>query len=174
MSLMSWKYTRTHMQRIRKKNTAVKILHRRLTAAWKQCCFTVGTTSPALRAEAPGSEECEQFTLCVTFSTCNMQNAPCYSVLTNLACIKNSSRYTKAAHSLHAVEEWEGTVPSLPHSSWSWEQQRTENRDEPTKAFSLCKSVSTGKQEEPFRSSNRSLEMMKYRNKIYLINQSHL
>lgn len=175
MSLISCKYTHTHMQRIRKKSTAVKILHRRLIAAWKQRFFAVGTTSPAVRAEAPGSEEREQFTLCMTFSTCNMQNAPCYSASTNLACVKSSSWYTKATHSLHAMGWWEGTVPSLLASSWYWEQQRTEkDRDEPTKALSLCKSVSASKQERHFRSSHRSLEMMKYQNKIYLINQSHL
>lgn len=163
------------MQRIRKKSTAVKILHRCLTATWKQRFFAVGTTSPAVRAEAPGSEEREQFTFCMTFSTCNMQNAPCYSASTNLACIKSSSWYTKAAYSLPAMGWWEGTVPSLLASRWCWEQQRTEKeRDEPTKALSLCKSVSAGKQERHFRSSDISLEMMKYQNKIYLINQSHL
>lgn len=175
MSLISCKYTHTHMQRIRKKSTAVKILHRCLTATWKQRFFAVGTTSPAVRAEAPGSEEREQFTFCMTFSTCNMQNAPCYSASTNLACIKSSSWYTKAAYSLPAMGWWEGTVPSLLASRWCWEQQRTEkDRDEPTKALSLCKSVSAGKQERHFRSSDISLEMMKYQNKIYLINQSHL
>lgn len=175
MSLISCKYTHTHMQRIRKKSTAVKILHRCLTATWKQRFFAVGTTSPAVRAEAPGSEEREQFTFCMTFSTCNMQNAPCYSASTNLACIKSSSWYTKAAYSLPAMGWWEGTVPSLLASRWCWEQQRSEkDRDEPTKALSLCKSVSAGKQERHFRSSDISLEMMKYQNKIYLINQSHL
>lgn len=175
MSLISCKYTHTHMQRIRKKSTAVKILHRCLTATWKQRFFAVGTTSPAVRAEAPGSEERDQFTFCMTFSTCNMQNAPCYSASTNLACIKSSSWYTKAAYSLPAMGWWEGTVPSLLASRWCWEQQRTEkDRDEPTKALSLCKSVSAGKQERHFRSSDISLEMMKYQNKIYLINQSHL
>lgn len=171
MSLISCKYTHTHMQRIRKKSTAVKILHRYLTAAWKQSFFAVGTTSPAVRAEAPGSEEREQFTLCMTFSTCNMQNAPCYSASTNLACIKSSFWYTNATHSLHAMGWWEGTVPSLLASSWCWEQQRTEMS--PQKHL-VCKSVSAGKQERHFRSSHRSLEMMKYQNKIYLINQSHL
>lgn len=175
MSLISCKYTHTHMQRIRKKSTAVKILHRCLTATWKQRFFAVGTTSPAVRAEAPGSEERDQFTFCMTFSTCNMQNAPCYSASTNLACIKSSSWYTKAAYSLPAMGWWEGTVPSLLASRWCWEQQRSEkDRDEPTKALSLCKSVSAGKQERHFRSSDISLEMMKYQNKIYLINQSHL
>lgn len=171
MSLISCKYTHTHMQRIRKKSTAVKILHRCLTAAWKQRFFAVGTTSPAVRAEAPGSEERDQFTFCMTFSTCNMQNAPCYSASTNLACIKSSFWYTNATHSLHAMGWWEGTVPSLLASSWCWEQQRTEMS--PQKHL-VCKSVSAGKQERHFRSSDISLEMMKYQNKIYLINQSHL